>query len=175
MEQERIGARSLVRSTSRVKGCVGAPKWGLGRLTSNSITHMDLHKSNNKLVSAQLEHLWCMDESWANMNSQDLAQPGFEGSHHLPPYNIICAWPWGQHPNVILSQDSQLGSPKIPKIGTPVTLDAHNLVCIPPIEVRSKEKLQPQSKAFQRYVTCHLKVRKSGDFRLLVVGSQIVI
>jgi hypothetical protein len=29
---------------------------GLGRLISNTITHMDLHKPNNKLVSAYLEH-----------------------------------------------------------------------------------------------------------------------
>jgi hypothetical protein len=42
----------LVCSTSGVKGRVGAPRWGLGRLTSNSITHMDLHKLNNKLVNA---------------------------------------------------------------------------------------------------------------------------
>jgi hypothetical protein len=34
------------------KGHVGALVWGLGRLTSNSITHMDLHKPNNKLVKA---------------------------------------------------------------------------------------------------------------------------
>ncbi len=30
----------------------GALGWGLGRLTSNSITHTDLHKPNNKLVCA---------------------------------------------------------------------------------------------------------------------------
>ncbi len=48
---EGVGARSLVRSTSGVEGCVGAPGWGLGRLTSKSITHMDLHKPNNKLVN----------------------------------------------------------------------------------------------------------------------------
>jgi len=29
---------------------------GLGRLTNNSIIHMDLHKPNNKLVSAWLKH-----------------------------------------------------------------------------------------------------------------------
>jgi hypothetical protein len=34
-----------------------------------------------------------------------------------------------------------LGSPEIPKIGTPMTLEAHNFVCRPPIEVRSKAKL----------------------------------
>jgi hypothetical protein len=35
-----------------VQGCVRTLGWGLGGLTSNSITHMDLHKPNNNLVSA---------------------------------------------------------------------------------------------------------------------------
>jgi hypothetical protein len=43
-----------------VEGHVGAPGWGLGRLTSNSIIHTDLHKPNNELVSAYLEHFWCI-------------------------------------------------------------------------------------------------------------------
>jgi hypothetical protein len=51
-EGEGIGARSLARSTSRVEARVGAPRWGLRKLTSNLITHTDLHKPNNKLVSA---------------------------------------------------------------------------------------------------------------------------
>jgi hypothetical protein len=34
-----------------VEGCVGAPGWGLGRVTSKLIIHMDLHKQNNKLVN----------------------------------------------------------------------------------------------------------------------------
>ncbi len=54
-EGEGVGALSLARSTSRVEGCAGALRWGLGILTSKSITHMDLHKLNNKLVSLQLE------------------------------------------------------------------------------------------------------------------------
>jgi hypothetical protein len=47
-----IGACSLVHSTLGVEGHAKAPRWGLGRLKSKSITHMDSHKSNNKLVSA---------------------------------------------------------------------------------------------------------------------------
>jgi hypothetical protein len=47
-----VGARSLIHNASGVKGRVGALGSGLGRLTSNSITHMDLHKPNNKLVNA---------------------------------------------------------------------------------------------------------------------------
>jgi hypothetical protein len=49
---EKVGAHSLVRSISKVEGRVGAPGWGLWRLTSKSITHMDLHKPNYKLVCA---------------------------------------------------------------------------------------------------------------------------
>jgi len=56
MEGEGVRAHSLACNTSRVEGHAGALGWGLGRLTSDSITHMDLHKPNNKLVSAYLEH-----------------------------------------------------------------------------------------------------------------------
>ncbi len=52
MEGEGVGVRSLARNTLGVEGRAGAPGWGLGRLTSNSITHTDLHKPNNKLVNA---------------------------------------------------------------------------------------------------------------------------
>jgi hypothetical protein len=48
---ERIGVCFLACNISRVKGRVGAPRWGLGRLTSKLITHPDMHKPN-KLVSA---------------------------------------------------------------------------------------------------------------------------
>ncbi len=38
----------------------------------------------------------------SNSNSQDSPRPGLGGSHHLPPYSILCASPWGPHPNGIL-------------------------------------------------------------------------
>ncbi len=47
-----VGAHSLACNTSGVEGRVGAPRWGLERLISKSIIHMDLHKPNDKLVSA---------------------------------------------------------------------------------------------------------------------------
>jgi hypothetical protein len=51
-EKEGIEVHFLVCNTSRIKGRVKAPRWGLGRMTSKSIIHMDLHKLNNKLVNA---------------------------------------------------------------------------------------------------------------------------
>jgi hypothetical protein len=62
MEGEGIGACSPAHNTSEVEGCAGASGWGLRKLTSKSIIHMNMHKPNNKLVSVQLEQLWCMHE-----------------------------------------------------------------------------------------------------------------
>jgi hypothetical protein len=103
-----------------------------------------------------------MDESWANMDSQDSPRLGLGGSHYFLPYGILCAWPQGLHPNVILSQDSQVGSPKILKIRTPTTLEAHNF--LPLNEVRFKGKLYPLSRVFQQYVARHLHASKLGRF-----------
>jgi len=50
---------------------------------------MDMHKPNTKLISAKLEHFWCMDKPWAYMNSQDPPWPELGGSHHLPLYSIF--------------------------------------------------------------------------------------
>jgi hypothetical protein len=42
----------LLHSTPKLHGHVKASGWRLGRMTSASIIHIDLHKPNNKLVSA---------------------------------------------------------------------------------------------------------------------------
>jgi hypothetical protein len=93
IEGKVVGVCSLSHITLGVKGHVATLGWGLGKLISNSITHTDLHKPNNKLVSAYLKHFWCMDEPRVNTNSQDSSRPELGGSHHLPLYNIFCAWP----------------------------------------------------------------------------------
>jgi len=50
--EEGVEVCCLVCNTLRVEGHVGAPGLGLRRLTNNVIIHTDLHKPNNKLVSA---------------------------------------------------------------------------------------------------------------------------
>jgi hypothetical protein len=50
--EEGVRVCSLARNTLGVNGHAGAPGWGLGRMTSKSIIHTDLHKPNNKLVNA---------------------------------------------------------------------------------------------------------------------------
>jgi hypothetical protein len=56
------------------------------------------------------------------------------------------------------------GNPKIPKIGSPVILGAHNFVCKPPIKMIFRTNLYLSLRAFQRYVAHHLNVRKSRRF-----------
>jgi hypothetical protein len=48
-------------------------------VTSGSIIETDLHKPNNKLVSAWLKHFWCMDEPRAYTDSQDSPQSELGG------------------------------------------------------------------------------------------------
>jgi hypothetical protein len=87
MKGKEVRAHSLARNTSGVEGRAGVLRWGLGRLTSKLIIYIDLHKPNNKLVIARLQHLWCTYESRANTNSQDSPWLELGGSHHLPLYN----------------------------------------------------------------------------------------
>jgi len=84
--KEGIVVCSLIHNMSGVRGHVGASGWGLGRMTSRSFIHTNLHKLNNKLVNALLEHFWCTNKPWAYMDSQDSPWPGLGGNHHLPSY-----------------------------------------------------------------------------------------
>jgi hypothetical protein len=93
------------------------------------------------------------------MNSQDSPWLELGGNHHLPPYSILYGSPQGYTQTTFFS-----GIAQFPKIGTFVTLDAHNFLCRPLIEVRSKEKLYFLSKVFQIYVARFLKACNSRKF-----------
>ncbi len=49
-KDKKLGHVFLAHTTLWVGGRAGAPGWGLRRVTSKSITHTNLHKSNNKLI-----------------------------------------------------------------------------------------------------------------------------
>ncbi len=107
-----------------------------------------------------------LGRAMGNLDSQDSPRPRLGGSHHLPPYSILCGCPWGPHPNGFLSRDSQVGVSKLPKLGfprlqCPITSRANFIFWI---KMRFKEKLQPSSRAFQQRVARHLHATKSGRF-----------
>jgi hypothetical protein len=70
----------------------------------------------------------------------------------------------GATPKCQFFWDSQVGSPKILKIGTPTTLDAYNFLCKRMIELRSKKKLYSLSRDFQQYVAPLLHTCNSKQF-----------
>ncbi len=113
--------------------------------------------------------LLVLGRATGNTDTQDSPQPGLGGSHHLPPYSILYTSPWGPHPNGFVSRDSRLRVPKSPKLGlpqlwSPTTLEPHNFVKRPWIEMQSKAKLQPSLRAFQQYVARPIQTSKSGRF-----------
>jgi len=57
----------------------------------------------------------------ATGNTDSLASPWprLKGSHHLPPYSILCVVPPHPHPNGFYSQDSQGGVSKVSRFGLP--------------------------------------------------------
>jgi hypothetical protein len=149
----RSWARALARNTLGVEGRAQAPGCRLGRMTSNqSLTWTCTNQTKSWLV-----------HSWTTF--------GVRTSHHLPPYNILCAWPHGHHPNGILFQDSQMGVLKFPKLGLsqlwgPITLCAN---------LRSKWGLEQScsrccelSNSLLHFT--YTQVNR-GDSWLLVVGS----
>jgi len=103
-----------------------------------------------------------------------LTMPGLGGSHHLPPYSILCASPRGSHPNGFLSRDSQVGVPKLSKsrlpwLWGPITL-CENLG----LRCDIKQSCSPRRDLSNSmwHTTC--TQGNLVDSQLLVVGSQII-
>jgi hypothetical protein len=110
-----------------------------------------------------------------NTDTQDSPRPGLGGSHHLPPYSILCDAPRKLHPNGSFSRDSRdsrSGVSKsrpagLPRLWSPITLRA---------DLGSKCGLK-QSCSSRRDLfngMSHVVFSKvfRVDSRLLVVGSS---
>jgi hypothetical protein len=82
-----------------------------------SVSYSVLHKINPKRVSSPSETPLVLGQATGNMDSLDSPRPGLRGSHHLPPYSILCITPLHPHPNGFYSRDSQGGVPKLSQFG----------------------------------------------------------
>jgi hypothetical protein len=108
-----------------------------------------------------------------NTDSLDSPWPGLGGSHHLPPYSILCVTPPHLHPNGTFSRDSQSEVPKLSRFGLS-GLWAFITSCP---DLRSGQDLKQTcssprelSNGVSHFSWTH---RDQVDSRLLVVGSQI--
>ncbi len=122
------------------KGACWSSGMGLGRTTSSSLIHTNLHKPNNKLVIAESKQLGARTSHKQTQTYK---------THHNPDLGETTTFPL-----IVLFVPSHytctqchfvprlpLGSPKIPKSGTPMTLEAYNFACRHLIEVKFQAKL----------------------------------
>jgi hypothetical protein len=107
-----------------------------------------------------------------NTDTQDSPRPGLGGSHHLPPYSILCSSPRRLHPNGYFSRDSRVGVSKshqmgLPGLWSPITLRA---------DLGSWCNLKQSCSSCRELsnVMLHSWIghRQKVDSRLFVVGSQ---
>jgi len=64
------------------------------------------------------------------------------------------------------------GSPKIPKVRTPVTLGPHNFACTPPIEMNLKQNGSRYQELFNGMLHTTCTQGDRIDSRLLMIRSQ---
>ncbi len=162
-EERGVGARSLAHNTLRGRGACWSSGMGLGRVDKlHSLTRACTKPTQGGqcVVGA----LSVLGRATGNTDTQDSPRLGLGGSHHLPPYSILCTSPWGPHPNGFSLSGLPSGSLEIAPTRTFTTLEPHNFARRARIEVRSQAKLQLSSRAFQRYVARCLQTRKSGRF-----------
>jgi len=97
---------------------------GLGRMTNNySLAQIYIQPTTSWLLQCW-STFGAKTKPRATSNSQYSPRLGFKGSHHLPPYSILCTSPRGSHPNGFLFRDSQRGVSKLPRLELPQLCEA---------------------------------------------------
>ncbi len=75
---------------------------------------INVHNQEKRAVNvSRMEVVHVADLVETTSNTSFTWPATFGRRHHSPPYSILCASPRGLHPNVIFSQDSQVGVPKL--------------------------------------------------------------
>ncbi len=103
-----------------------------------------------------------------NSDSLDSPRPGLGGSHHLPPYSLLCTSTPQPHPNGTFSWDSRSGVPKLSRFGLSRLWDRSDLR----LGWGLKQSCSPLWKLSNGlwHFTCIHQGRVNS--RLLVVGNQ---
>ncbi len=107
-----------------------------------------------------------------NTDTQDSPRPGLGGSHHLPPYSILCASPRRPHRNGFLSRDSLLGVPKFYQLGLPQLWGCITSCANLRSQWGLKQSCSPHRELFNAMSHAAYTQGNWVDSQLLVVGSQ---
>jgi hypothetical protein len=122
-------------------------------------------KPTNKLVSSHLETLLVLGQVTGNTNSFDSPRPGLGGSHHLPPYNILCVCPRHLHPDGFLSR--KLSRFKLPGLWDLITSSSYLR-----LGWGRKQTCSSSQELSNDVLHSTCTHRDQVNSRLLVVGSQ---
>jgi len=118
-------------------------------------------KTNHKLVRTHSAPFWCWDKPRATLDSLDSPRTELGGSHHLPPYSILCVTPQEPHPNGTFSRVGLSGLWELTSPGSDLRLEwGLNQSYSSPWDI---------SNAISHSFCRHQEEVESG---LLVVGSQ---
>ncbi len=135
-------------------------------------THTGLHKTNTKW----LVHSWNtfgVRTSYGQLGHTRLTTARTWGKPPPSPYSILYTSPRGPHPNGFLSQDSQVGVPKLPRLGLPQLWSAITLHVDLWLRWGMKQSCSPcqeLSNGMSHVICTH---GNRVDSWLLVVGNQI--
>jgi hypothetical protein len=144
-------------------------KLGRGTLLIYSVLHP---KPTTSWLETHSAPFWCWDKPWATLDSLDSPRPGLGGSHHLPPYSILCVAPPHPHPNDFYSRDSQGGVLRLSQFGLPklweVTTPGSNLGLEQGLKQTCSSTQELSSGVSHSFCTTRGRV----DSQLFVVGSQ---
>jgi hypothetical protein len=107
MEGEGIGACSLAHNTLKGRGACWSSGMRLGRVNKFTHSHGLAHNSH-KVVKCIIGAPLVLGRATGSTDTQDSQQLGLGGSHHLPPYSILCTFPRGPTSKWLFS----LGTPE---------------------------------------------------------------
>ncbi len=129
-------------------------------------------KTNHKLVRTHSAPLLGVGTSHGRLDTLDSPRPEFGGSHHLPPYSILCSSAWRLHPNGSFSRDSQSG---VPKLSGFRLLGLWAFITSRPelgLGRGFNQSCSSRRKLSNAMLHSCCRCREEVDSRLLVVGSQ---
>jgi hypothetical protein len=114
---EKLGLRAHSRlpTQKRGRGSCWKPRDSTRKRDYLSLCE-SASKNQPQEVSLVFETPLGVGTSHGHLNTQDSPRPRLGGSHHLPPYSILCNSQWRLHPNGTNSWDSRNGVPKLSRL-----------------------------------------------------------
>jgi hypothetical protein len=137
------------------------------------LLHDPASKTNPKFVRTHYAPFWCWDKPRVTLDSLDSPRSGLGGSHHLPPYSILCVTPREPHTNGTFSRDSQGGVPKLSRVWLRGLWALISPGSNFRLEWGLKQSCISPQKLFNVVSHSFCRCWEEVDSWLLVVGSQI--